>query len=249
MVRMINPGSRQYVGRIAEIVHSVLGSDALGVYLVGSMAFDDFAPVQSDIDVLAISSRSVSKDGKRSLARRLDHEQLPCPAVGLDLAIFRSEVVSKPPRVPSYELAISTGPTWDLEVSVGGAEPELLIDFAVCRHRGLTITGPPPKELFGDVPRPALIDAMKVAIRWSRDHVHHAFHDPLGHFAVLNTSRAWRYLEEDVLCSKSEGGEWALERLPSLTIVGEALAIRRGERRDKLDRERVIALIDKVANL
>ena len=32
-------------------------------------------------------------------------------------------------------------------------------------------------------------------------------------YQVLNACRAWRFLDEDVLCSKTAGGEWALQRV------------------------------------
>lgn len=241
--------TQEYVQGVARIVEATVGPDAFGVYLVGSLAYDDYTAARSDIDVLVVTAHPVSKKVKTALASRLDHEQLPCPAMGLDLEMFRTQTVSTPPRAPSYELAVSTGANWDLEVSEGGTEPELMIDFAVCRRLGISVTGPSAKDVFGRVPPEWLRDAMRAAVQWGRDHVHHPFHDPLGHFAVLNACRAWRYLEAEALCSKSEGGEWALKRLPSWAVIGDALAIRRGDRRDKLDRERVVDFVDKVANL
>lgn len=241
--------TQQYVQRVARIVEAAVSPDGFGIYLVGSMAYHDYTAERSDIDVLVVTAQPVSKKVKTALARRLDHEQLPCPAVGLDLGIFRRQIVATPPRTPSYELAVFTGANWDLEVSEAGTEPELVIDFAVCRQIGVCVTGPSAKDVFGKVPPEWLRDAMRSTVQWGRDHVHHAFHDPLGHFAVLNACRAWRYLEAQVLCSKSEGGEWALERLPSCAVIGDALAIRRGERSNKLDRELVVDLIDKIANL
>jgi hypothetical protein len=246
---MLDRASRRYVERMAEIVEATLGPETVGVYLVGSVAYGDYAVGRSDIDVLVVARHAVSKDVRTALPRRLDHEQLPCPALGLDLGIFLSETVSKPPRVPTYELAVATGANWDLEVSEDGGESELLIDFAVCRRLGVSVAGLPAKDAFGEVPRDWLRDAMRTSVQWSREHVHHSFHDPLGHFAVLNGCRAWRYLEEGVLCSKSEGGAWALGRLPAREVIGEALAIRRGERRNKLDRDRVRDFIDEVAAL
>ena len=132
---------------------------------------------------------------------------------------------------------------------MGGVERELLIDLAVCRRLGLRVSGPPAKKLIGEVPDAWLEEAMRASVEWARRHLHHPFHDPLGHFAVLNACRAERYLKEDVLCSKLEGGEWARQRLPSWPVIEEALAVRRGERSDKLDRQRVLEVIDELGNL
>ena len=55
-------------------------------------------------------------------------------------------------------------------------------------------------------------------------------------YFILNACGVWAYLAEGLICSKDEGGEWALRTLPDefRPLVAQALDVYRG-RRDQVD--------------
>jgi hypothetical protein len=60
---------------------------------------------------------------------------------------------------------------------------------------------------------------------------------------VLTTCRIWRLAEEGCLGSKTAAREWALQRDPTLTVVRDALARRRGDSTAPLDPAQVAHLL------
>ena len=60
---------------------------------------------------------------------------------------------------------------------------------------------------------------------------------------MLTTCRIWRLAEEGRHGSKTAAGEWALRRDPTLTVVRDALARRRGASTQPLDPAKVAQLL------
>lgn len=240
----IEPNIKSYLNNLAIGVKETLKDELLGLYVFGSLAYNDFTAWQSDIDVLAISAKGLPRSMKEELARRISHDNLNCPAAGLDFILADFACASSAPETPKFEFAVSTGENWETEIEYGGVYEELLLDFAICRQFGKTLYGPVPAEVFAPVSDKRLKEILRKIIGWHRKHIFHPFHDPLGHYAVLNAARAWRFAEEKVLSSKTGGGEWLLARQPVQKVVVEALAIRRGKFKQKLDRISVEQFLD-----
>jgi predicted nucleotidyltransferase len=59
-----------YVEQIVDLIRDVLGEDAVGAYLHGSVALDALKP-DSDVDVLVVSRRPTTSREKRALIDRL----------------------------------------------------------------------------------------------------------------------------------------------------------------------------------
>jgi hypothetical protein len=68
-------------------------------------------------------------------------------------------------------------------------------------------------EVFTEPPRAWLLERAAAELRWATRN---------GDFAyrVLTACRAWRYLEDDVLGSKVDGGRWARARLAAADQTG-----------------------------
>jgi hypothetical protein len=74
-------------------------------------------------------------------------------------------------------------------------------------------------EVFTEPPRAWLLERAAAELHWATRH---------GDFAyrVLTACRAWRYLEDDLLGSKVDGGRWARNRLAAGDETGpEAVAL------------------------
>ena len=121
------------------------------------------------------------------------------------------------------------------------AEPGFwyVLDRAIAHRCGVVICGPPPAEVFAEVSRRLLLDALIESMRWHREH------EKATLYSVLNASRAWRFAAEDALGSKLEGAAWARERWSSPWVIDAAVDLRHG-RPATLDAADVAALLDHV---
>jgi Domain of unknown function (DUF4111) len=197
-----------YPAAVTAGLTSVVGPALVGVYLHGSAALGGWSAERSDIDLLGVVARPLERRAKREISARLNHPSLTCPApAGLELSLVTAAVAADPPRRPPFELHVDTGPS--PQTHLGGpaaADPDLLLHFAVCRRAGVAVAGPDPLQVFAEPPRAWLLERAAAELRWAVRH---------GNFAyrVLNACRAWRYLEDDVLGSKVDGGRWARLRL------------------------------------
>jgi Domain of unknown function (DUF4111) len=220
----LDPALDAYLGKLASGLVRALGPVLTGLYLHGSAALGGWSAELSDVDLLGVVARPLGRREKLAAAARLLHPALACPAErGLELSLVTAAVAAAPPRLPPFELHVNTGPP-EPGHNLGGpgaTDPDLLLYFAVCRRSGLAVTGAPPGEVFAEPPRDWLLELAAAELRWAVRH---------GSFAdrVLNACRAWRLAEEDVLCSKLDGGHWARRRLADPSLVDAALAARRG---------------------
>ena len=179
-----------YARHITATLREVLGEDLAGACFVGSLALGGYLAGESDIDVVAVSRRAVPDQRKAAVADALAELTVSCPARGLELTLYRREVAAGSSAGADFEVNVNGGPRMARAVHLSSeAEPGFwyLLDRAIAHRVGLVITGPPAAELFADVPRERLLDAMVESIRWHRQH------EPATLYTVLNASRAWRY--------------------------------------------------------
>jgi hypothetical protein len=215
-----DPALGGYPAAVAAGLAGVLGPALAGVYLHGSGALGGWSAERSDVDLLGVVARPLDRRAKRVISARLNHPSLTCPApAGLELSLVTVAVAADPPRRPSFELHLTTGPS--PQTHLGGpaaTDPDLLLHFAVCRRAGVAVAGPDPVEVFAEPPRAWLLERTAAQLRWAVRH---------GSFAyrVLSACRAWRYLEDDVLGAKVESGRWARLRIADSRSTEGAVAL------------------------
>jgi predicted nucleotidyltransferase len=228
--------STAYAREVSRRLREALGADLVGVYLHGSGVLGGFASQGSDVDLIAVSSRRLANSEKTTLATTLSHSALPCPARDLELHVITLESTQRLVEAPPFEFYIETGANrpqdevnfgWNTRRADGG-DTDLVMHFAVLRLAGQALTGPPPKELFPDVPPAWLREALQGELRWALEH------GP-PEYQVLNACRIWRFLEEGELVSKIAGGDWMASRLPDPSLVEAALKRQRGHGEVPLD--------------
>jgi len=214
----------EYARALAAALEGVLHEALAAVYLHGSGAMGGWLPQRSDIDVLAVSTRSLTEEEKQRVAFETHPERLPCPGTGLELSILNGGVLKPLTARPPFELHITTGANDAKMVDGSGhaGDSDLVMHFAVTRARGIAVFGPAPTELLPDVVRDQLVAALADELGW-------AARNAAAEYMVLNACRAWRYAETGELVSKLEGGEWALARVAPQALITEALALQRGE--------------------
>ena len=234
---------RAYAGLVTEAIAQTLGKNFMAVATTGSLALDDFTPERSDIDLIAVSRRPLSPAERRDLPARIDDEVLPCPATGLDLIVFARQQVSCLPRPMSFELAVTTGVRWGLDVVGGATDEEMLLDLEISRRHGQSLHGPEPAALLKEVPAERLRAALLVSLTWQRENLFNPRHDPRGTEGVLAACRARHWLDTGDLVAKTAAARRLAQAPVYGPMAGAALARRSGRMRTSLRGQKVRELL------
>jgi hypothetical protein len=177
--------------RFVGVARGALADAAIIVH--GSLALGDFSEEESDIDLLVLSDAST-----HGLVEALEAEWSRNP-VKFDLRVVSYSAAARPTRTPRMRLYVAWHGTDGLEVKEDTEEPDLVVDFSVCRQLGY---GP----LIGPVP-PEWVDELGQAVieRWKRI----GYDPPNQKLMALTACRIWRFRQERVHCSKPAAAEWA----------------------------------------
>jgi predicted nucleotidyltransferase len=214
-----------YLHAAASALRSVLDAELVGAYVHGSIVLGDFSPARSDIDVVAVCTKAPPK-AKEQIGEQLSEAALPCPASGgLEFHLVDRATISPDDEAPLFELHLSTtqgGPDRIVDGAARSGDPDLVLHYAVLHDHGRCLgDGPLPGVVFARPARPILLRSLARDLRWALDHASPSYR-------VLNACRAWRFVEEGVLCSKTSGAEWALGRAEGLAPTIEAALRHRG---------------------
>ena len=238
------PEIAEFGDHVSRVPVAILGDDLVGVYFVGSVALGGYVPAESDVDIAAVSNRTLTQRERRSVASAIVEVSEACPARGVEFTLYRHDVVASPADGAGFEVNANGGPRMPTAVHLDAAAEHgfwYVLDRAIAHRSGLVISGPPPSTVFSDVPRRTLLTAMSESIAW------HQAHEKATLYSVLNACRAWRFAEGDVLGSKLEGATWARARWPDTDVIDAAVALRYG-RDAALDQTAVDALLAAVAS-
>jgi predicted nucleotidyltransferase len=181
----------ELVARLADV------ANLHAVYLLGSAASGGYEHGRSDVDVVAVTTRSLSDTEKRELAKVA--ESLPCPARKLELVVY-------PLGSDRHEINLNTGE----KVSFDPEEDPafwFVLDRAIAEQHATVLAGPLWHEVFEPVPREAVLEALEQALDWQEEN------DPIGRSSVLNACRGWMWLETGVWGSKLEAAAWLRDRV------------------------------------
>jgi Aminoglycoside adenylyltransferase, C-terminal domain/Nucleotidyltransferase domain len=228
---------------LAAVLARALGDDLVGVYFVGSVALGGYVPGESDIDIVAVTEAALTAPQRTSIASDVVELSASCPSRGVEFTLYRREVAGSPPVGADFEVNANGGPRMATVVHLDARAESgfwYALDRAIAHRSGLAITGSPAHQVFIDVPRGTLLEAMHESMTW------HRAHERATLYSVLNACRAWRFAADDVLGSKLDGATWARERWPDPVVIDAAVALRRGEDAT-LDEPAVDALLSAVA--
>lgn len=93
---------------------------------------------------------------------------------------------------------------------MNGVDKDLAAHFKIIKNYGIVLYGTDINEIFADVPRADYIDSIWSDIREAREDI---LEDPV--YTILNLCRVAAFLKDDLVLSKKQGGEWAIDNLPS----------------------------------
>ena len=115
---------------------------------------------QSDVDVAAVCAAPPGGDVARALVARLEELAMTWPLRGLELVLYTRGAVADPARVPRWELNLTVGQGMDHHLA---RDPShwFVLDLDILRGHGRTLTGPPPADLVGPLPRQWVLEAIR----------------------------------------------------------------------------------------
>lgn len=175
-----------YLDELIESLSAVATLHA--VYLIGSAALGAYEHGSSDVDVIAVTERSLSLAERQALVAAAD--TIPCPARKLELVVY-------PRGSDVWQINLNTGEraTYDTADEPGFW---FVIDRASAEEHAIALVGPPWSEVFDPVPRDELLAALDAAL------------DEVG---ALNAARAWAWLEDGAWISKPDAERWLVDRV------------------------------------
>jgi hypothetical protein len=228
---------------VAAVLRELLGDGLVAAYLIGSGALGGASEARSDVDVVAVCAAPPAGDVERALVARLGTLAITWPLRGLEFVLYTRAAVADPARVPHWELNLNVGQGMERHLSRDpAADPPhwFVLDLDILRGHGRTLTGPPPAELVGPIPRRWVLEAVRESLRW------HGEHEPNLSQSVLNACRGWRFTAEGVWSSKGDAAAWARPRTDDPALLDAALAARAGDHSSPLDPARVEAFSRRV---
>ena len=177
-----------YLEQLVEVLRREAPIEA--VYLLGSAALGGYEHGRSDVDVVAVTSRSLSLDERHALAAAV--EQLPVPGRKLELVVY-------PQGSDRWELNLNSGEHVGVDPD---AEPSFwfVLDRAIAEQHAVPLAGPPWSEHFVPEPSEAIEAALAEVAAFD------GWDDPVGD-ARLAAARAQVWRETGRWISKREAAE------------------------------------------
>ncbi|KZV84760.1 hypothetical protein EXIGLDRAFT_654665 [Exidia glandulosa HHB12029] len=203
---------REYLASVVNALHDICGDELLGVFLVGSASYGAYQAGISDIDVQAVASDTITEASILTIASRLSHSQIPCPARLLEFVLYTKSAARALTEQPRWSLNLNTGAqrgkdTVQLEPDPDAGQHWFLLDLACARELGRTLYGSEDTaQVFAAPERAWVLNALHQCVLWFVEH------DPNNTSAVLNACRAWRWSVDQVWGSKLQGAKWAAKR-------------------------------------
>jgi predicted nucleotidyltransferase len=213
---------------VVAALRSLLGAAVLGVYLHGSSVLGGLKP-HSDVDLMAVTTRPMGDDEKRTLLHRLLHisragrpgwDRRP-----IELLVLVQDRI-RPWRYPP-DVDLLYGDWWRAEYERGefpwtSPNPDLTIQIDMALRADHPVFGPPLTTLLDAVPpadvRRAMLDSLS-------DLLTNLDGDEAN--VLLTLARTWYSLVTGSIAPKDSAADWAIERLPPAdrTILAHARSI------------------------
>lgn len=203
--------------QIAVQLTAALGDELLGLYAHGSWVSGDFAPLRSDLDLLAVLSRQPDEPLLSLLGHTHDrlaahHPQWAGRIEVEYVALSTIKAVAADPGNPGDHVIARISPGEHLHLLP--AMSHRLLAWAGVREGGHPLHGPASKTLLppvnADVVRAAVLDHERDWPEWVRDMRH-----PGGQaYAVLTVCRALHLIQQGKRVSKRQAANYAIDEAP-----------------------------------
>ncbi|MGD8190423.1 aminoglycoside adenylyltransferase domain-containing protein [Brevibacillus ginsengisoli] len=221
------------LSRIVDCFRQPLGKKVSGIYLHGSLAMGCFHHKKSDIDLLVLVSEKLTLEDKYAVIHNVLRLEGQLPLKGLEFSVVHESVLNPFLYPTPYELHYSIAHHKKYTEDSGylctdGVDEDLAAHLTITYERGVCLYGRPLKELIPPIDRQFFVQSILSDLKFVKQEISG---NPV--YYVLNLLRALYFLQEGILSSKQEAGEWALNTLPLIRefemLVAQCLQDYRGE--------------------
>lgn len=197
---------------IVQMYKNILGENLVGIYLHGSLAMGCYTD-KSDIDFLVLVKESMDIATKRDIIQSILHlEDLPKKGVEMSIVLekYAKEFIYPTPFELHYSDFHKDKYLSDSNYLCGGfTDKDLAAHFTIIIHKGICLYGKDIEGVFSDVPRQDYIDSIVNDIENAKEDI---IENTV--YITLNLCRVLWYIKENIICSKLEAGNWAIEMVP-----------------------------------
>lgn len=197
---------------IEACIETTLGPDLIGLYLYGSYVTGGFDVRRSDLDYLAVLRRDPVGDDLPPLIAMHDAIVVRHPewVDRVEVAYLSCRALQTFRETPHPIAVISPGEP--LNIKEAGAD--WLLNWYIVRVVGITIVGPPAKELMPLIARDEFIAAACQQARAWKVRVTSTTGSPGLSYAVLSSCRSLHTCVTGEQASKYGAADWAAPRFP-----------------------------------
>lgn len=230
------PRSREQIAAAADIIRHVLGDAVLAAYLYGSAVTGGLRP-DSDLDILVVSSRSLSGEERAAIIKQLLPISGRRAAGGLarpiELSIIARPALTPWRYPPTIELQYGEWMRAQLERDElpewPRPDPDVAILVETARRAAVSLICPPVAAVLEPVPRADHVRAMVDLVPVLMPGIEQGDDTRNG---LLTLARIWTTLATGEIRSKDEAARWTLARLPQehQPVLAHALAAYLGEK-------------------
>jgi predicted nucleotidyltransferase len=234
----------------------ILGSNLIGIYVHGSIAFGCFNWNKSDIDFIVVTGDVPSQEQKENLIQVLLDLTKCSPPKGLEMSVVLEKHCLNFVYPTPYELHFSNMHDQkylnDLSgtcKAMQGTDKDLVAHFTVIKNTGIVLCGKPIEDVFGDIPKEYYLDSIKYDVKDSLENLEKYPVD-----VILNLCRVLAYIRHDLVISKAAGGLWGIKNLnPKYTgLIQKTLESYHSEEKMEIDSESAKAfchyMLDQIFN-
>jgi streptomycin 3"-adenylyltransferase len=209
----------------------ILGGLLIGFYVHGSIAFGCYNTKFSDIDFLVVVRETPMLEMKKSMISLLLKLDCDAPAKGFEMSVvlesFCREFVYPTPFELHYSNFHRERALADLSsycAVMNGADRDLAAHFTVIKAVGIRLWGCDISNLFGEVKKEYYLDSIRGDISGAVEEI-----TENTVYIILNLCRVLAYTRDGLICSKRDGGEWGIRKLPRYAkLISTALDCYRG---------------------
>lgn len=227
--------SSALLGALLERIQSVLGTNIIGVYIYGSLVSGGFDPDVSDIDLLAVTARTISKPEFEALKKmhadnawrysrwnnRIEVQYTALSALQT-FKIHSSKIVTISPGEPMH--FVNAGIDW-------------LLNWYEVQENGVVLFGPNQSSILPSISKSEYVSALKDSARYWHRRIHTFTRKSSrgwGAYIVLTMCRmlyGYRYGKQ---ASKPQAAVWATKEYPQwATLIAAAITWRKAQWKKK----------------
>jgi predicted nucleotidyltransferase len=224
---------RKILSETLSNVHFILRDDLIGIYLYGSLAMECFNPKSSDIDIILIARKGLSKAQRKKIIGYL--KGVCSKSKRIELSILCEEVVQN----PQYPIMVDLHFEYWGDIFENENDNEILSNLYTIKKRGFCIWGKPINDVFSEIPAQYHFRSVMEDIERTRKYLYEnperVGYDPAVYW-ILGSCRILAFIREEKVLSKLEGGQWGLANLPKEyhDSVKQALSYYRGKNKERI---------------